>query len=581
MSTTGPQPVPPTAATAAAVAPRVGGGTCGKTWWTGGSNLGTQTRRASMFACRPEDMKMMYNIEKEMREGIKEESRLGLPTEKAYKITLTGWIDKVKTHIEKCGLDTVFHLFDGKKECYLFDRWGEVSMDQIDDHVEDLITNGVPLPPLANGTRQTGRSPVCQFDIENLDRTREVITASLSQEFYNALGPKLLKGMTGIHLFLLAVSFLEPPTASTARALLTKLQKKELKLTSGMDVNAFNIVVQDLVTRINGCCANKEHLPPDLALVVAQCYQDTEIKEFDMLVITIINQLDADVTKYTTTEILTLLGNKYDRLINTDRWPHKSKIQELAEEVGQLKALQRKAGSEQPSQKSDTGSKRGREKVDDSPKRNTPEGNPALHIPPKEGAPEVMMIDGVEHKFCRKCKNRKHGDKPMWRKDEFAHTTSEHMSLKDWRAKQQANESSGSKDNSKDKDKKEEKPASSISALVAIPPVVCAPPQARLRLMSSLNVLHAAGPDTSRPNQDGIIIDSGCSPMITSTSVGTQYNFCEVHPMVTHPRHFDDDSAGDNCSITSDVSFAGEDFSFASDEDDLTSDHLNFNAGPR
>jgi hypothetical protein len=33
---------------------------------------------------------------------------------------------------------------------------------------------------------------------------------------------------------------------------------------------------------------------------------------------------------------------QYDSLVNTESWPNKSKLQEVAEEVGKLKTLQRK-----------------------------------------------------------------------------------------------------------------------------------------------------------------------------------------------------------------------------------------------
>jgi hypothetical protein len=211
-------------------------------------------------------------------------------------------------------------------------------MDDIDQHILDLTDYGVPKDVDQDGT-VTDRHPVCQFDIENLDRTRDLIEAALSQEFFNALDPKITDDMTGVHIFLLAVSFIEPPTASTARALLSKLQEKKLNQVPGMDVNTFNITVKDLVTRIQGCCKKREHIPADLVLTVTQCYLDTGIQEFDMEVIGIRRELDRDLDKYTPTQVQTMLGDLYDSLVNTNRWAHKNKLQELAEEVGQLKAL--------------------------------------------------------------------------------------------------------------------------------------------------------------------------------------------------------------------------------------------------
>jgi hypothetical protein len=525
--------------------PRLGGGTDKYTWWTGGSNLKPRTRRASIYACRPEDFRALEKVEYYIRNGVKEEDRLGLPTEKAYKTTLTEWIATVKSHVENCGMDSVFRLFlDGVHEHYLFDEWGEVTMDDIDQHVEDLTSNGVH-------NSDTTRHPVCPFDVENVDRTREMIKATISREFYNALGPKLEQTMTGIHLFFLAVSHIEPATASTARGLLNKLQEKKLNKVPGMDVNTFNITIKDLVTRIQGCCKKKEHLPSDLSQVVAECYRDTQIQEFDMLVITIINRLDDVPDYYTPIQIQTMLGAKYDRLANTNRWPHKSKLQELSEEVGQLKALQRKGNNNSNSNQGqntnqNNNSTRNRTNTTGNDKKgttstttNTPEGNPALFVPPKDGAPEVKQIDGKEHKFCTKCQNRKHGGKPMWRSDKWAHTTSEHMSGKEWRAKRQESKPEKTVTFSKETEGQHpnKAPKSSMSTLVTPTGNTSPPPQGRLRLISSLSYLADDKPRRPDPPTDIKMYDDE-----------------EEEVSVSPPRHFEDDTSAENCSLESDES---------------------------
>jgi hypothetical protein len=88
------EPEEPAASTAQTTMPnpRVGGGTDGDSWWTGGANINPRTRKASILACRPSNVKTMLDIEKQIKGLITEEYRLGLPTEKAYKITLTRWI---------------------------------------------------------------------------------------------------------------------------------------------------------------------------------------------------------------------------------------------------------------------------------------------------------------------------------------------------------------------------------------------------------------------------------------------------------------------------------------------------------
>jgi hypothetical protein len=125
----------------------------------------------------------------------------------------------------------------------------------------------------------------------------------------------------------------------------------------------------------------------NLALVEAQCYRDTQIQEFDLEVISIVKALDKDLDCYTSVQILSTLGDQYDSPTNTDRWPRKSKLQEIAEEVGQLKALQRKQGRYDKGQRNinnhnGSNDHANRTHADNNDKdnvnRNTPEGNPAI-----------------------------------------------------------------------------------------------------------------------------------------------------------------------------------------------------------
>ena len=545
--------------------PRLGGGTDTKTWWTGGSNLEPRDRRASIYASRPEEFRALERVESYIKD-FKEEDRLGLPTEKAYRTTLTGWIDMLKSHTVQCGLDPIFHIFDGEKELHLLDSWGEVSLDDIDNHVDALTQTGVPV--LKDQAQNPGnRHPVCQFDVENVDRTREMIKACISKDFYTALGPKVTKTMTGLHLFFQVMSQLEPATASTAHALLNKIQTKKLTDSPGMDVNQFNIVIKDLVDRITGCCKKKEHLPSDLAQIVAECYCDTQIQDFDLVTIGLINELDEDPTKYTALQVQSKLAIKYDRLVNSDRWPHKSRLQELSEEVGQLKALQRKQNDGGNRTNNNNNNNNGNSRSDSS-SRNTPEGNPELFVAPKDGAPEVKNIDGVEHKYCRKCKNRKHGGKAMWRSDKWAHTTSEHLSGKEWHEKHQAERSASPERSVSFADTTANATVSNGSASTLAPTsrTSSPPPQASLRLISSLNVLGLGAPHDDSPRRP----DPPSNKM---------YEVEEEEGSLSPPRHFDEDSAADNCSFVS--ASEAEFYSLGSDDESAADLSLNFRAGRR
>ena len=90
------------------VAPRVGGGQEGMAW-TGGPNCpaNRRTRPNSMMARRLTDFKSANPIEKIVTEVLAENQNIR-PEEKTSKITLTSWMNYIKTYMEERGLYTVF-----------------------------------------------------------------------------------------------------------------------------------------------------------------------------------------------------------------------------------------------------------------------------------------------------------------------------------------------------------------------------------------------------------------------------------------------------------------------------------------
>jgi hypothetical protein len=115
------------------------------------------------------------------------------------------------------------------------------------------------------------------------------------------------------------------------------------------------------------------------------------------------------------------------------------------------------------------------------------------------------MSDGVEYKFCSNCKNRKHGDKPMWRSDKLAHVTSERKSAREWRAERKTGAPmNGKRDrnvsSTKDRDGKHVR--SSISTFTAGPKDEATPQNTRLRLVRLLHLFSVtADSSTGRPHR--------------------------------------------------------------------------------
>jgi hypothetical protein len=64
---------------------------------------------------------------------------------------------------------------NGTDERYLFIHWGEIELEDIDEHVLDLTQRGVRLAPDDDGTIRAGRHLVCPFDSSRLFRGRRQI----------------------------------------------------------------------------------------------------------------------------------------------------------------------------------------------------------------------------------------------------------------------------------------------------------------------------------------------------------------------------------------------------------------------
>jgi len=282
--------------------------------------------------------------------------------------------------------------------------------------------------------------------------------------------------------------------------------------------------------------------------MVAECYLETDIQQFDLKAIEIVNALDEDLSKYTTTQVQTMLGNKYTSLLHNDRWPHKSKMQELSEAVGQLQALSTEVGHLKALQLKQPGGTAGSTSTPKAEKQDT--SNPAIYVVPKEGEAEVKMIDGVEHKFCRLCKYKKSNGKAFWRRAPQAHTTSEHKPFSQI----------------KEEKTKAEKPktvgfaaptgsANMLSSPDDSGPEDEGPPiTGGLRLMSSLNMLQALA---SFPNDEDEEGEGAATVGMTLATEGP-------------PRRFDDDDDDDDGSSIYSTASEGS-----------ASAHLNCCAGHR
>ena len=290
---TTPAATPSKGSSSSAGNPRIGGGTDGDTWWTGGPNTKLLSRPMTINARRPDDFKSAEKIEYNCTKGLPEGRRLGTEDDKDATITLTTWINELREEIEATGMDTVFWVMKGIQETYLLSDWGAISRDMLNTWI-DHLKKGV----FKGGSRES----VCPFDLDNLHRSAKKVKNSITIRMWEEIESELPYGASGPEIFFAIMSKVQHSSASASRALMKKLEGMKLNKESGMNVETFATRITKLVRRIEGCDARS--IPQDLSTVVATCFLDTDVDEFKLTASSIFNKVDLDPSCMTWRQII-------------------------------------------------------------------------------------------------------------------------------------------------------------------------------------------------------------------------------------------------------------------------------------
>ena len=201
--------------------------------WCGGSNITTNKRASprSTYATRPQDLRNRLTLEPKLTEGLPEEQQLDTPiaTQKpGAKVPLTNWILRVKTALEKMGMDTVFRVIDlsSEQEIYLLENWGQLPAKEVDSWVTHLQTGIPPATPTKISRPSTSNTP-CPEDLYNLEMSGQFLQRSITTDMYaliqteiqNATGPQIFAHIVGKH---------QIGTNQAVRRLVDDLQKLSL-----------------------------------------------------------------------------------------------------------------------------------------------------------------------------------------------------------------------------------------------------------------------------------------------------------------------------------------------------------------
>lgn len=411
------------------VNPRIGGGTDSDTWWTGGPNIVKIDKPKSSNARRPNDLKSLSKVQESCEQGLPESRQLGTEDDKDSNITVSSWINEIRSNLEKKGMDTVFHVVLDtlpSSEKFLLTDWGDLTMVEVREWVDQLKVGVLK----DDGTRLS----VCQFDLDNLDWSAQMLKNSITVRLWEEIESDLEYGATGPEIFVAIMSRFQHSSTSAARALVSKLQGMKLVKEPGMNVDTFSKKVSDLVQQILG--NHKRSIPEDLTCLVAQCFLDTDVDEFKMAASAIFNKVDRNPNSMTWRAIITDLKDKYRSLVGLNRWPHKNKktsTDELSALKGTINMLTQKVDNLRSGQNQAEKSKRkcfncGAEDhiKKDCPKpvsNNNNSGNSGsgggknsgkkhwTKVKPNEGQPHKKTVNNAEYLWCDKCGHWRTGDK--------------------------------------------------------------------------------------------------------------------------------------------------------------------------
>ena len=172
-----------TGSTQAPVMPRVGGisQTGGaREAWTGGSNITPPTMPWNVYCRRPLDFRSAAQVQTACTKGLDNDEKLGAIDEHKNMVQLTAWIESLQYHMRNLGMDTVFKVITdldtADSETDVLVHWSRILSLDIKGWIQALTVQGVPSKdsPL--------RSPVCPYDLQNLEWSGNFIMNSISQK---------------------------------------------------------------------------------------------------------------------------------------------------------------------------------------------------------------------------------------------------------------------------------------------------------------------------------------------------------------------------------------------------------------
>jgi hypothetical protein len=408
---------------------------------------------------RPDDdLRSIMHVEDAIIKPLKEAKRIDEGP--SSTVAFLTWFNDIKIHMTYHGMDSIAYVIVPQA------RNPPITISDINDHPL-TASQSVEWNPFLDwssvsqeqivGFDELIRTLDCEVDRKNDTFARKFLSDSVGPVLYSSIDRDLPLNCSGARMLYFIIPKLQVVSATSGRNLVDKI--KAMRLTSKPACNA-----QDFGTKLHNLCIKLEglgskYVPDDLPMLVACCYDTTNVASFDLDVIQVQNALGEDPMKLSWQAVIIRLGKKFDTLVGNDCWPPLKSAGKAAEtgfpvhlqdspttEITKLRAQLARMyetlaatnghGTPATSMSSDiecnychesghvvaTCPKLAAKKAKES---GTTAGEDTKHwtkLPPAEGEPLSKTITGdgpqVQYKLCARCRR--------WRAGEKVHTTDEH-----------------------------------------------------------------------------------------------------------------------------------------------------------
>jgi hypothetical protein len=233
------------------------------------------------MARRPTNFKPANTIKHITTKGLPDDRHIG-PDEKTSNITLTSWVNLIRSYMEERGLDTVFYIYDGltDSKTYLLTNWGSARPAKIEAWVATLHA-GVPK------TDGTVYSP-CDYNLDNLKWSGKAILNSVSLPLWETVENDLCVHGSGPKAFAAVVYKLQQVSSGAVQTLVDKLKALSLLKEPGQDVKIFGGRIVELCRRISGTGS----APADLVVLAAATFLECDVLLFKLKAIQVHDAVD-------------------------------------------------------------------------------------------------------------------------------------------------------------------------------------------------------------------------------------------------------------------------------------------------